>query len=212
MKCERCGEDFPSVFWFKDQGAKGPWVCLECAADPGRGGCSTQALAGGAPNPQQPPADIHHEPSVEPQLVGIRGWLILPAIGIILSPIFQVVGIMVLSEMIPTILRMRIPGSPEPVGLELCRLEILVTVGFLVFTICAAKRFFGKRKNAPAMLIGLMIASVAASGLLLLVALLAGEEEFVIIGGRGLILGIPQAVIWILYFKISRRVKATFVN
>ena len=91
-------------------------------------------------------------------------------------------------------------------------LELLVELGLLVFLIYAATRFFGKKRNAPSTIIALLITSLVSSGLLLVIELGAGAEEFAIENGKQLARSVIGAVIWIPYFRVSKRVKATFVN
>ena len=142
--------------------------------------------------------------NVDQKLVGIRGWLILPAIGFILGLIMGVVGL---------IAALGLYGDVARAGYgSIYTLEILVIVGLLGFTVYAARLFFLKKSNAPQTIITLFIVSIAASGVLLIIELGAGAEPFAVETGKQLVRDIIGAAIWIPYFRISKRVKATFVK
>jgi hypothetical protein len=85
-------------------------------------------------------------------------------------------------------------------------LVLISCLGLLVLTIYAAVRFFHKRRNAPSVIIILLVASIYASGLLLEFASPAGELQM------GFVADVILAAIGIPYFTRSRRVSATFVN
>lgn len=139
-----------------------------------------------------------------PQLVGIRGWLILPAIGCVLGPVIGVLSLIVSLALFSDVADAGYGG--------IFSLEILVGFGFLWFHVCVAIRFFGKRRNAPSMFITLLIASIVVTGLLLVIEIGAGAEQFAIQNVKGLLRSLVGAAIWIPYFKKSKRVKATFVH
>jgi hypothetical protein len=143
-------------------------------------------------------------PSVEAQLVGIGGWLTLPAIGFVLGPIVRVVMFVIALGLYSDVSSAGYGG--------IYALELLVELGLLVFLIYAATRFFGKKRNAPSTIIALLITSLVSSGLLLVIELGAGAEEFAIENGKQLARSVIGAVIWIPYFRVSKRVKATFIN
>ncbi len=143
-------------------------------------------------------------PAVEPQLAGIGGWLVLPAIGFVLTPIVGVVSL------IAALGRFADVAAAGYGGLYV--LELVVNLGLGAFLIYAATRFFGKRSNAPSTIIALLIANLVASALLLVIGLLAATEDFALESGKHLVGRIIGAALWIPYFRVSKRVKATFVN
>lgn len=141
---------------------------------------------------------------VDPSLVGIGGWLVLPAIGFVVGPIVGVVGL---------IAALGLFSDVEAAGYGgIYTLELVVQVGLLAFLIYAATRFFGKKSNAPSVIITFLIVSLGTSVLLLIIELGAGAEVFAIETGKQLVREVIGAAIWIPYFRVSKRVKATFVN
>lgn len=133
---------------------------------------------------------------VDDKLKGIGGWLILPAIGLVFGII------------IGTIEFFTLPAYYD----GLYKLELIVYLALLALTIYAAIKFFGKKKNAPKIMIILYSVSLVASLFLFGVELSVGADEFAVETGKQLVRDIATAVIWIPYFSISKRVKATFVN
>ena len=142
--------------------------------------------------------------SVNPKLVGIGGWLILPAIGFVLSPILGVVFLIVALSLYSDVAAAGYGG--------LYAVELLVQSGLLVFLVYAAKQFFDMKSNAPSTIIALLIVSLIYTGLLLLIELRAGAVMFAIASVKQLVRDIIVAAIWIPYSKVSKRVKATFIN
>jgi hypothetical protein len=111
-------------------------------------------------------------------------------------------------------------ATPESIGVAsdlpsqyqgIFALNMLFDVGMTAFLIYAAVRFFGKRRNAPATMIALMITGIVVNGLLLAINIGADAEPFAIECGKALVKAIVGAIIWIPYFLVSKRVKTTFV-
>jgi len=143
---------------------------------------------------------------VDPKLAGIRGWLILPAIGFILSLIN---GVNDLSEVFDLFSVYAAAGYGG-----IYALMILAYIGFLVFLFYTVTLFFCKKRNAPSTIIILLIANIIVFSVffVILLDLTAGAEEIVNVSKKELIRGVISAAIWIPYFRKSKRVKATFVN
>ncbi len=156
---------------------------------------AAKTVESGAASPPQFSQD--GEPS------GIGGWLVLPAIGLILGIVLGVVGLVA-----ALIFMSEVPSYEEiPYTVAL-----VFDLGVFVFLIYTAVRFFGKRRNAPGTYIALCIAAVVASGLVALIGVTDGIEEMAILYGIQMLINILASVIWIPYFSVSRRVRNTFVR
>jgi hypothetical protein len=139
--------------------------------------------------------------TTEPGLVGIRGWLILPAIYLIGGGLSAALRLIVCLAQFPDVAD---TGYRGPFALQ-----VLLLLGYLIFLIYAASRFFAKKRNAPSAMVGFWIAGVVADGLIRMIGVAAAAKEFEMEPLFGLII---NATIWIIYFRVSKRVKATFVN
>jgi len=137
-------------------------------------------------------------------LVGIAGWLSLLAIGFVLGPIVMAGDLIYSLTLFSAVERAGYAG--------IFTLEFLVEAGLLAFFIYAATRFFGKKQNAPSTCIAVMIVGLVSSGVLIVFDIGANAEIFAAENGKALVKGIISAAIWIPYFRVSKRVKLTFVN
>jgi hypothetical protein len=134
--------------------------------------------------------------SVDPRLVGIRGWLLLAAIVLAASGANLVLVMLFLLYLSSIAL--------------LYFLEFLVFLALVAFTVYANALFYQKKRSAPSTIISWYSAVLVSGGVCLVIELYSGAKEF--IGGTLLVRGIVPAVIWVPYFLLSKRVKATFVN
>jgi hypothetical protein len=137
---------------------------------------------------------------------GIGGWLILPAIGLIVSPLMMLLTLYNNLSVLNTLSAVegRYPGLRAAIISE-----ILITAGMLGFQVYVAVLFFKTSRELPKMItillaVNLVLMSIDAAWVSTIVGKPTGIAEMV----RALV----AACIWIPYFKSSQRVKATFVN
>ncbi|GEM_PF-181595 len=173
-------------------------------------------------------SDIHRgqmtrDKRVDPRLVGIRGWLLLPAIGLVVSTLVSIllacVGIVCALLGVLNVRRL-LSSLRETVQSDygVC-LVPAIAIGAVILSYCcvACWRFFKKRKSAPRTYIRLLafvfVASLYLFALRLVVFGADGVLALVFSLGayRPLAAGIAAAI-WIPYFKMSARVRATFVQ
>ena len=151
--------------------------------------------------------------------VGIGGWLILPLIGLIFTPIAAVVSLW--TQYLPIFTqgiyeRLTDPAfqNYHPLWGPALILELIAQIIFAAGSIWALVLLFRKSQLFPSVMIAFYALNVAylaadtwlASQIPMLRAMNLGE-----IGGR-LVIGLIAAAIWIPYMRISKRVKNTFVN
>lgn len=142
--------------------------------------------------------------AVDKSLEGIGGWLILPAIGMVLGPIVGVVGLVIALGLYSRVARAGYGG--------VFMLELLVGAVLVALAIYAAVLFFRKQRKAPRIIIILLVAGLGADLFLLAVELAASAQVFAAETAKQLVRDMIGAAIWIPYFRVSKRVKATFVN
>jgi len=142
---------------------------------------------------------------IDTKLVGINGWLVLPAISLIVSPFLLILGLITLCYS---------AAQSEVEYLVFYIFAICVNIGLLCYVLVAANRFFHKQKNAPETIINLAITAVIAEVALILMYWAFGPRGIIFFGGigEGIWFRLIVMFIWILYFKVSKRVEATFVN
>ena len=160
------------------------------------------------------PADTASIPATTPgsqQLVGIRGWLILVAIGVVLNPIFLLFTI--ISNLSASSEYAWVVDLYPTLG-TLNTIEISGSIILLILSSILLFAFFGKRSSAPSLYKWTAVVSIVVQVLLLLVgASLWGElPELALEFVPSAVGSIIASVVWIVYFNVSKRVEATFVH
>ncbi len=137
---------------------------------------------------------------------GIGGWLILPAIGIVVAPVQFTLNIL---DYFPKFELLQ-PGTLVHL---MTTAEILGWVGFAILATMTAVRFFTYRKSAPtlyrALLLGQLLFVVGAYWA---AAILFDAPIFDVDAGFAIGMLLAACAIWIPYFLYSVRVRNTFVR
>jgi tetratricopeptide (TPR) repeat protein len=141
---------------------------------------------------------------MDKHLCGIEGWLILPAIGLALSPIGLFVNLAQLVEVFSNITNTRYAN--------LLILDAIADIAIVSFAMYTAIHFFQKRSTAPAMIIKLLRVAYIVPFVLFIISLAMSAEIVAFLELKYSILAMIAAAIWISYFEKSKRVKATFFS
>ncbi len=132
---------------------------------------------------------------------GIGGWLIFPAIGCVLGPMLALVSFALGLHSIPESGTLR----------SIAGFELWCTGLLAIFLSGVAYLFFRKEKAAPDAFVIYLQLSIASTVILFVLLALTLREEVIALIARP-IFATFFGVVWILYFRRSKRVKATFVN
>ena len=135
---------------------------------------------------------------------GIGGWLIIPAIGLVLSPIKSLTMLIMGIKMIQSF-------TPELLSDARLWISGLIDVTLIIATLVVTVFFFKKRRIAVQAIIGLMAASIVASAIQTFLNMsMIGEVDSDTI--KPIVHACVFGAIWIPYFLKSKRVKNTFVK
>lgn len=172
-------------------------------------------------NPYAPPkAEIElAERPTEQQPLPLGGWLIIVAIGVVVSPFRMVISIF--PEFFKQISEghwaaLTTAGSPayNPAIATLMVCELVVNIAMIVAWVVLACLMFAKRRAFPKVFITLQLATLVIqfTDALVVSMLLPGVEAFDQ-GTRGEIgRTVIACLIWTPYMLMSKRVKATFIR
>ena len=180
----------------------GRFICYRCDGDVG------ETLTALAPNPPTGMCGpCRALVGMPPKPLPIGGWLILTSIGLVLSPITHVRSLYQTLEFFRA-------SSLSSLGSGLVLFDMFYSVAFLALSLWTAVRFFGKRTDAPKLVIAIFAAGVAQMFMELgFENILAGEVLWSASNTPGELVGtVGRAAIWIPYFRMSKRVKQTFVR
>lgn len=181
--------------------------------------------------PYQPAPGVYVDPAN--QLYGIGGWLILPAIGLVLSPLMMIYTIIQGMVGMSQLQKIDSSGMSIPTGdmRTLIVVEILGNSLLLIFVLVVALAFFGKSKLAPGLFmtfllaylifaaVDYLVAQSAVNGFITALSAETGDKSVLKELDSINLESIQQisratlsCAIWIPYFQKSKRVKATFVR
>ena len=142
---------------------------------------------------------------------GIAGWLLLPAIGLVVSPIMAVKNLIdhwsLVTDPNLAILEDRFPGWAT-----FTQTSLVITNAWLIGLVCVAVAFFRKSRHAPMLMIGML----AANGVLVtlewsrVVSMAGGDQRLIELQSSEIARATLGAAVWIPYFLTSKRVKRTF--
>lgn len=152
---------------------------------------------------------------LDSSIKGIAGWLLLPALAVIINPIRVLTTMDELAYIYSEIQWEILGNGMNGTALQyLVAGEILLNIVFFVVSIFIAVMFFQKRHTFPRVYIAFLVFTfVAITADTVASYYLLPKELFEEIGGFKEVLKQGIATfIWGLYFLESRRVKATFVN
>ena len=165
-------------------------------------------------------SEVASAPAVAtPEPSGIGGWLLLPAIALIISPLRMIYEFhqtffdLLRPSVWISLLSTKTPNY-SPVLATVLGWEILANLALFTLTIWLAYLFFKKRKLAPAVFIlwivvsaALQLADLMLTSLLGLDAQQSNTRSIIELVKSGI-----GAAIWVPYFRRSVRVKNTFVH
>lgn len=154
----------------------------------------------------------------DPALSGLQGWLVLVGFGICASPLVSLYSFFEIAPAIAldswTTLTSPSSDRYDPLWAPALLLQLAVMLATLAFSLLMIPLFFGKRRNLPRIYIATV--SLELLGMSAVYALLwqipsaaaeMGTDEWTEIAGL-----VFSALVWISYFRVSKRVKSTFVR
>ena len=153
------------------------------------------------------------------ELAGINGWLLLVGFGILASPIVIVYSIYPMyAEIFSTgtwdILTTPGTEAYNPLWGVVLLGEIAVNISMVLTWFYIAYLFFTKSQSFPKWYIGILVFTVffILMDALAIKALIPEEPVFDKNTLKQLARSLVVALIWVSYMRVSKRVKATFVN
>ena len=155
---------------------------------------------------------------VDPKLAGLGGWLVLPIIGLVLAPVAALLKMIEGIEAYApaTWHYLTTPGAEgyHPLWAPLLLAELCLNLALLVLPWLVLLLVFTRRRSAPVAYIGLVASSLLVQTALAFLLLAIPAESATMAPGdwAALVRGWISAAIWVPYFLLSRRVRATFVR
>jgi len=149
----------------------------------------------------------------EKNLEGLRGWLILVGIGLVITPFKYMFGMKPYIEMFSTgTWGVIVTKNPLFAGIIIG--EILVNIGLMLAWLYVAHLFFSKKRTFPKfyILISFLSLIFLFADAFALKLVFPNEPTFGPDISKALVGAFYNFVIWVPYMLRSKRVKATFVD
>ncbi|WP_346837976.1 DUF2569 domain-containing protein [Microbulbifer sp. SAOS-129_SWC] len=157
--------------------------------------------------------------SQEKSIEGIGGWLILVAIGIVVTPIRIVTLILttypeIFTSGIWDAITSKGSEAYSPMWASIILGELLINSGLLVVWLYMAYKFFTKSRDFPKWYIGIAVCSLTSivADAYAIKLVLPNEPVFDPDTVKELMRSSVMVFIWVPYMLLSKRVKATFVK
>lgn len=125
---------------------------------------------------------------------GIGGWLILPAIHIVVAPLGALMLLVVALQAL----------TSERSSPSAAVMQLIIGAAYLIYTVFTAVQFFGKTRRAVPMMLGFYVLNIVVN---VVTGAMAEEQS-----AAGLGRGLGTSVIWMAYFLRSQRVERTFTR
>jgi transglutaminase-like putative cysteine protease len=152
--------------------------------------------------------------NIERNLSGLSGWLILPAISLLLFPVAVAWGSMELMYVFSAV-QWSMLGEDYGVGmLALVIMEVVMNIVMIVLSLFLNVMFLTRRRGFPKLFIAffLFVIAINAADLLMIHLLSLTDIEVELSDIREFVRLVVYTVIWSAYFSRSRRVRATFTR
>ena len=163
--------------------------------------------------------DLEPEENLEPEPEGLGGWLILVAIGLIMSPLLLVTVLW--RDLLPIFVEGHWPlltrpysDAYHPLWAPLLVFEVLANLALVGFSLVCLFLFFRRSARFPTVVIAYYVANlgVVATDFFLATLIPAAAAMDDTESVKQLVRSIATCAIWIPYMRHSRRVLNTFVD
>lgn len=155
------------------------------------------------------------KPPMDNSNLSIGGWLIIPAIGLVLSPILLAYGLFEGDYFNKNIWANALTYDNSQWIIMLVGFEFIYNIIFLIFSVLVAMLFYQRRTNVPKLISAFYIISFIIPLIDTILSYQLFSEEILgpmSVAYTDVFKSLVALFIWVPYFNISKRVKNTFVK
>ncbi len=157
-----------------------------------------------------------HNQAADARLAGISGWLVLPAIGLLIQPFILVGGLLGDASSYSSDVWQNLMGnaSISQYFIPLLLVELILRLGMLVFSALLLILFFLRRTSVPRVYVGLALLAGFYTAIEMLAAASIPEVKAQVSAKdyAAWLRDLVGIVLWSSYFLTSKRVRATFIR